>query len=104
LGTYLKRFFALNPLLLFVGLMEIVQEVTKLLSFSFRLYGNISAGESVLGTMAKIAAFGVPIPFLALEILIAVIQAAIFALLTLVFMSIFTETHEKHAQREDSTL
>jgi len=95
LGSYLKRFFALNPLLLFVGLMEIVQEVTKLLSFSFRLYGNISAGESVLGTMASISAFILPVPFLALEILVAVIQALIFSLLTLAFMSILTETHSK---------
>jgi F-type H+-transporting ATPase subunit a len=95
LGSYLKRFFSLNPLLLFVGLMEIVQEVTKLLSFSFRLYGNISAGESVLGTMASISAFILPVPFLALETLVAVIQALIFALLTLAFMSILTETHSK---------
>jgi F-type H+-transporting ATPase subunit a len=75
--------------------MEIVQEVTKLLSFSFRLYGNISAGESVLGTMASISAFILPVPFLALETLVAVIQALIFALLTLAFMSILTETHSK---------
>ena len=93
LGSYLKRFFALNPLLLFVGLMEIVSELTKFLSFSFRLYGNISAGEMVLGTMASLAAFVVPIPFLALEVLVGVIQAMIFSLLTLAFMSILTETH-----------
>jgi F-type H+-transporting ATPase subunit a len=94
LGSYLKRFFALNPLLLFVGLMEIVSELTKFLSFSFRLYGNISAGEAVLGTMAKIFAFVVPIPFLTLEILVGVIQALIFSLLTLAFMTILTEKHE----------
>jgi F-type H+-transporting ATPase subunit a len=93
LGSYLKRFFALNPLLLFVGLMEIVSELTKFLSFSFRLYGNISAGEAVLGTMAKIFAFVVPIPFLTLEVLVGVIQALIFSLLTLAFMTILTEKH-----------
>lgn len=99
LGSYLKRFFALNPLLLFVGLMEIVSELTKFLSFSFRLYGNISAGEMVLGTMASLAAFIVPISFLALEVLVGVIQAMIFALLTLAFMSILTESHEpSHAK------
>ena len=94
LGSYLKRFFALNPLLLFVGLLEIVSELTKFLSFSFRLYGNISAGEAVLGTMANIFAFVVPIPFLVLEVLVGVIQALIFALLTLAFMTILTEKHE----------
>ena len=85
---YLKRFFSFNPLLLFVGLMELIQEVTKLISFSFRLYGNIFAGEQVLGTMSSLAAFIVPVPFLALETMVAVIQAMIFALLTMAFMAI----------------
>jgi F-type H+-transporting ATPase subunit a len=92
---YLKRFFALNPLLLFVGVLEIVSELTKLLSFSFRLYGNISAGERMLGTMAELFAFIVPIPFLALEILVGLIQAMIFAFLTMAFMAILTEPREK---------
>jgi F-type H+-transporting ATPase subunit a len=95
---YLKRFFALNPLLLFVGLLELLQEMTKFITFSFRLYGNISAGELVLGTLptlSVIAAFVVPVPFLALEILVAVIQGMIFALLTMAFMTILTEPHEK---------
>ena len=92
---YLKHFFAANPLFLFVGLLEIVQEFTKLLSFSFRLFGNISAGEQVLGTIASLFAFIVPVPFLALEILVGVVQAMIFALLTMAFMSILTEPAHK---------
>ncbi len=92
---YLKHFFSANPLFLFVGILEIAQELTKFLSFSFRLFGNISAGEKVLGTMASLAAFVVPVPFLALEILVGLIQAMIFALLTLAFMSILTEPHSK---------
>jgi F-type H+-transporting ATPase subunit a len=95
LGAYLKRFFALNPLLLFVGLLELLQEVTKLITFSFRLFGNISAGEAVLGTMSSLMAFIVPVPFLAFEILVAVIQGLIFALLTLAFMTLLTEPHHK---------
>jgi len=95
LVTYLKRFFALNPIFLFVGLLEIVQELTKFISFSFRLFGNISGGEIVLGTVAtKMFAFVLPIPFLALEILVSVVQAAVFALLTMAFMAILTE--EQH--------
>ncbi len=93
LGGYLKRFFALNPLLLFVGLLELLQEFTKLITFSFRLYGNISAGEVVLSTMSAIGAFVVPMPFMVFELLVAVIQGAIFALLTLAFMTILTESH-----------
>jgi F-type H+-transporting ATPase subunit a len=99
--TYLKRFFALNPLLLFVGLLELLQEVTKFITFSFRLFGNISAGEMVLGTLPKLSslvAFVVPVPFLALEILVAVIQGMIFALLTMAFMTILTEPHEKEGE------
>jgi F-type H+-transporting ATPase subunit a len=98
LGGYLKRFFAVNPLLLFVGLLELLQEVTKFITFSFRLYGNISAGEMVLGTMSSLVAFVVPIPFLAFEILVAVIQGMIFALLTLAFMTILTEPHHKEGE------
>jgi F-type H+-transporting ATPase subunit a len=101
LGSYLKRFFAVNPLLLFVGLLELLQEVTKFITFSFRLYGNISAGEAVLGTMSTLStlsAFVVPIPFLAFEILVAVVQGMIFALLTLAFMTILTEPHSKEGE------
>jgi len=89
--VYLKRFFALNPIFLFVGLLEIVQELTKFISFSFRLFGNISGGEIVLGTVARMFAFILPVPFLALEILVGVVQAAVFALLTMAFMAILTE-------------
>jgi F-type H+-transporting ATPase subunit a len=99
LGTYLKRFFSLGPLL-FVGLLEFLLEFIKFVTFSFRLYGNISAGERVLGTMAKLAAFIVPVPFLALEILVAVIQGMIFALLTMAFMTIFTESHQKEGEKK----
>ena len=92
LVDYLKRFFALNPIFLFVGLLEIVQELTKFISFSFRLFGNISGGEIVLGTVAAMFAFLLPVPFLALEILVGVVQAAVFALLTMAFMAILTES------------
>jgi F-type H+-transporting ATPase subunit a len=98
LGRYLQRFFALSPLLLFVGILELLQELTKFITFSFRLYGNISAGEAVIGTMSGIApytAFIVPVPFLAFEILVAVIQGLVFALLTMAFMTMLTEPHHK---------
>jgi F-type H+-transporting ATPase subunit a len=95
LGTYLRRFFALNPLLLFVGLLELLQELTKFVTFSFRLFGNISAGEAVLGTMSSILAFVVPVPFLGFELLVALIQALVFSLLTMAFMTMLTEPHHK---------
>lgn len=98
LKMYLKRFFSLSPILLFVGLLELLQEVTKFVTFSFRLFGNISAGEAVLGTMSSLMAFVVPVPFLGFELLVAVIQGLVFALLTMAFMTMLTEPH--HTKEE----
>jgi F-type H+-transporting ATPase subunit a len=100
LKMYLRRFFALNPLLLFVGLLELLQELTKFVTFSFRLFGNISAGEAVLGTMSALLAFVVPVPFLGFEILVALIQGLVFALLTMAFMTMLTEPH--HTEEESA--
>ena len=100
LKMYLRRFFALNPLLLFVGLLELLQELTKFITFSFRLFGNISAGEAVLGTMSALLAFVVPVPFLGFEILVALIQGLVFALLTMAFMTMLTEPH--HTEEESA--
>ena len=89
---YIKKFVSLNPIFLFVGFMEIISEFTKILSLSFRLFGNIFAGEVLLTTAStKLFAFIIPIPFYFLEILVGFVQALIFAMLTLVFMVILTE-------------
>ncbi len=94
---YLKRWFSLNPIFLFVGILELVGELTKIVSLSFRLFGNIFAGEVVLGTVSSIFAFLVPLPFYFLEIIVGFVQAAVFMMLTLVFMVILTEKHsEEH--------
>ena len=92
LSGYLGKFLSLNPVFLFVGLMEIISEFTKILSLSFRLFCNIFAGEVLLTTAStRLFAFVVPIPFYFLEILVGFVQALIFAMLTLVFMTILTE-------------
>lgn len=96
LKDYLSRFFALNPIYLFVGILELVSEVTKLFSLSFRLFGNIFAGEVVLATISGLFAFIAPIPFLMLESIVALVQALVFAMLTMVFMSILSTPH--HAE------
>src|SRR3989344_1683023 len=90
---YLKRFFSFNPVFLFVGILELVGEFTKLFSLSFRLFGNIFAGEVVLSTISSLFAFIVPIPFLLLETIVALVQALVFAMLTMAFMSILTTPH-----------
>src|SRR3989344_4886452 len=61
---YISRFISLNPILLFVGALEIVSEITKIISLSFRLFGNIFAGEVVLETVSGIFSFLFPLPFL----------------------------------------
>ena len=91
LNGYIGKFLSLNPIFLFVGILEIIGEATKILSLSFRLFGNIFAGEVLLTTAStKLFAYIVPIPFYFLEILVGFVQALIFAMLTLVFMVILT--------------
>lgn len=97
-GGYLKKWFSLNPIFLFVGVLELVGEGTKTLSLSLRLFGNIFAGEVVLSTISNLLAFVVPLPFYFLEIIVGVVQASVFMMLTLVFMVLLTEKHgtEEH--------
>ena len=85
----------INPIKFFVGIIEIVGEVAKVASLSFRLFGNVFAGEVLLSAMAAIFAFVLPIPFMFLEIIVGVVQAVIFAMLTLVYFSI-AGTAEEH--------
>jgi F-type H+-transporting ATPase subunit a len=97
LKGYLKKFFSINPILLFVGLLELVSEATKVISLSFRLFGNIYAGEVVIHTINNLFAYIAPIPFLLLESIVAFVQALVFAMLTMVFMTILVNPHEEGA-------
>jgi F-type H+-transporting ATPase subunit a len=83
---------------LVVGLLEIISETARIISFSFRLFGNIFAGSLVLAAFAFILPFISTIIFIPFEIFVAVMQALIFALLTLVFMEIGTTSHEAHEE------
>lgn len=84
-----------NPIKAFVGIIEIIGEMAKIASLSFRLFGNVFAGEVLLASMSAIMAYGVPIPFLFLEVLVGLIQALIFAMLILTYLTINT-TAEEH--------
>lgn len=80
-----------------VGFIEIVSEVAKVVSLSLRLFGNIFAGEVLLSVMGTLLAFVVPLPFIGLEILVGFIQALVFSMLVLVYLSVATmETKEAH--------
>lgn len=95
-AKYSKRFFNFsNPIMTFVGLIELVSEVAKLLSFSFRLFGNVFAGEVLLVVISSLVPYIVPLPFYFLELFVGFIQAMVFAMLTLVFLKVATvEAHE----------
>lgn len=83
-----------NPVKVFVGIIEIISELAKIASLSFRLFGNIFAGEVLLVSMSSIMAFVVPIPFMFLEIIVGIIQAFIFAMLVLSYLSVNTSEEE----------
>ncbi|KKT24842.1 MAG: ATP synthase subunit a [Parcubacteria group bacterium GW2011_GWA2_43_9b] len=85
----------INPIKVFVGFIEIVGEFAKIASLSFRLFGNIFAGEVLLASMAALFAFGLPIPFLFLEMIVGLVQALIFAMLVLIYLTVMT-TAEEH--------
>lgn len=88
------------PITFFVGLIEIVGELAKVASLSFRLFGNVFAGEVLLVSMTALVAYVVPIPFLFLEILVGVIQALIFSILLVVYFTIGASDHDEHEEHE----
>lgn len=99
---YINRWLSLNPINLYVGLLEFVAEFTKIISLSFRLFGNIFAGEVALHTISSLFAFLAPLPFLLLESIVSVVQALVFSILTLVFMSVLTTSHHAHEHSESN--
>jgi len=94
-----KTFFNFSgPIEFFVGILELVSEFAKIVSFSFRLFGNVFAGEVLLTIMSFLVPYAAPLPFLFLEIFVGFIQAFIFGMLTLVFISMSTTAHEEHEE------
>jgi F-type H+-transporting ATPase subunit a len=82
-----------------VGLIEVISEVAKMVSLSLRLFGNIFAGEVLLTVLAGLIAYFVPLPFMLLEILVGLVQAIVFSMLTLVYLTIATtpiQSHDEH--------
>jgi F-type H+-transporting ATPase subunit a len=83
----------------FAGLLEFVGQFTRIISFSFRLFGNIFAGEVLLAVMAFLIPYIASLPFYGLEVFVGFIQAVVFMMLTLVFFVTATMSHgsEEHA-------
>ncbi len=78
----------------FVGMLELLSELVRVVSFTFRLFGNMTAGEILLLVTAFLVPFVFSLPFYGLELLVGFIQALIFAGLTLVFVTIAIVPHE----------
>jgi F-type H+-transporting ATPase subunit a len=95
---YLTKFFNFREGFMgaFVGILELISEVVRIVAFAFRLFGNIFAGEVVLVVMAYLFPYLLPLPFYGLETFVAFIQAVIFSVLTLVFMSLAVQAHGGH--------
>ncbi|MBI2626386.1 MAG: F0F1 ATP synthase subunit A [Candidatus Nealsonbacteria bacterium] len=89
---YFSKFISFKgPIQFFTGILELIAEIAKIISFSFRLFGNIFAGEVLLVVIFFLVPLIVPLPFLFLEIFVGFIQALVFAMLTLVFLTVATQ-------------
>jgi len=112
IGGFLKHLFSggdngkgvmaifMMAIFLFVGLIEVISIAFRPVSLSFRLYGNIFAGENILESMMVLGGtwFGwlLPLPFYFLELLVGLVQALVFALLTSVFTALMAGGHDEH--------
>jgi F-type H+-transporting ATPase subunit a len=81
----------------FVGILELVSEFIKIVSFSFRLFGNIFAGEVLLIVIGFLATFVAPLVFMGLEVFVGFVQALIFSMLSLIFFSTAISHHGEEA-------
>ncbi len=88
----------LGIMMFIVGFLELISEVARILSFTFRLLGNIFAGGVLLLVMTFIVPFFIPMPFLGLELFVGFIQALVFAMLALVFMNMAMQSHGDHGE------
>jgi F-type H+-transporting ATPase subunit a len=91
-----------SPLGFAVGLIELVSESARLVSFSFRLFGNIFAGEVLIAVASYFVPYVLPVPLMAFEMFIGFVQAAIFPLLALFFIKLaVTDPHgDEHESAE----
>jgi F-type H+-transporting ATPase subunit a len=105
--SYFEKFFNVRTLFtkpmfglidFVVGLFEIISEFSKIISFSFRLFGNIFAGAVLLFVLGTLIPVGAQAAVLALEFMVGLIQAIVFGMLTMIFMSQATHSHfdEEH--------
>ncbi len=94
-ASYMSKFVNFkNPLAFFAGIIEIVSELSRIISYSFRLFGNIFAGEVIIAIMAFLIPILASFPFLIFEIFVSLIQAFVFAMLSAVFYNLAMQKAE----------
>lgn len=100
---YLKKFFNVSGKSIFeralnflVSILEGVSELSKIISFTFRLFGNIFAGEVLISVITLLIPYVVPVPFIGFEIFVSFMQAFIFFALSTVFISLAIQKHDEH--------
>ncbi|MDR3571801.1 MAG: F0F1 ATP synthase subunit A [Candidatus Pacebacteria bacterium] len=87
-----------SPLNFIVGLIELISELSRFVSFSFRLFGNVFAGEVLLAVAGYFVPYILPVPLMSFELFVGIVQAAVFALLTLFFVKLaIMEPHGEEA-------
>jgi F-type H+-transporting ATPase subunit a len=84
-----------GPINFFAGILEIVGEISKIISLSFRLFGNVFAGEILLVIIGFLIPYIAPVPFLGLELFVGLIQALVFATLAMVSFSTAVQVHHQ---------
>ena len=100
LGRYFRNPFT-DPLGAFEGILELVAEFSRLIALSMRLFGNIFGGEVLLAVIGFIAAGAAPVVlpiFMLLELFVGAIQAYVFYMLTIVFISLGSSSHHEESQ------
>lgn len=106
--NYLGTFFNFSsPIYFMVGVLELLSEILRVISYSFRLFGNVFAGEVLIAillfltaTLAPLVPI-LPLPFYFLELFVGAIQAIVFCFLTIVFAGIATASHGEHADHPE---
>ena len=97
-GSFSTKGFGMGLIDFFMGIIELISEVAKILSFAFRLFGNIFAGEVIMIIMSSLVSLLLVIIFFGLEIFVGFIQAFVFFILSLVFFSMATQSHGEHSE------
>jgi F-type H+-transporting ATPase subunit a len=85
--------FGMGVIDFFIGIVELFSEIGKVVSFSFRLFGNIFAGEVLLGVMAFLIPYLISLPFYGLELFVGFVQALVFMMLSVAFFIVATTSH-----------